>query len=116
MPNLKILDSFRKLSYYFDFETRRSNVLELMKGIFGPVPFNPINVELSIFNEKWRRFNNFSAFNFTVNSLLVPFILSNVNVKPTGLVKLFCDYPNLTWDHVNNIPSRPLTNITKGPP
>ena len=36
-------------------------------------------------------------------------------MKPTGVLKLFCDHPNLTWDHVNNIPSRPLTGITKGP-
>ena len=28
---------------------------------------------------------------------------------------MFCDHPNLTWEHVNKIPSRPLTNITKGP-
>ena len=34
---------------------------------------------------------------------------------PTGVLKLFCDHPNLTWDHVNNIPSRRLSNITKGP-
>ena len=41
--------------------------------------------------------------------------MSIVEVKPTGVLKLFCDHPNLTWDHVNNIPSRPLSNITKGP-
>ena len=57
----------------------------------------------------------FSDVNFTVNSPLVPCILSSVNVKPTGLLKLFCDHPNLTWDNVNIIPSRPLTNITKCP-
>ena len=28
---------------------------------------------------------------------------------------MFCDHPNLTWNHVNNFPSRPLTGITKGP-
>ena len=36
-------------------------------------------------------------------------------MKPTSVIKLFCDHRNLTWDHVNNIPSRPLTSITKGP-
>ena len=51
----------------------------------------------------------------TYISPFVPCILSSVEVKPTGVLKLFCDHPNLTWDHVNNIPSRPLTNITKGP-
>ena len=29
-------------------------------------------------------------------------------------MKLFRDHPNLTWEHVNIIPSCPLTNITKG--
>ena len=57
------------------------------------------------------RFNIISDVNFTVNSPLVPCILSGVNLKPTGVWKLFCDYPNLTWNHVNNIPSRPLTGI-----
>ena len=28
---------------------------------------------------------------------------------------MFCDPPNLTWNHLTNIPSRPLTGITKGP-
>ena len=86
-----------------------------MKGIFGPVPINPVNIEPSINNEKWPRFNIISDVNFTVNSPLVPCILSSVIVKPTGVLKLFCDHANLTWEHVNNIPSRPLTNITKGP-
>ena len=42
-------------------------------------------------------------------------ILSNVIVRSTGLLKLFHDHPNINWEHVNNIPSRPLTSITKGP-
>ena len=42
-------------------------------------------------------------------------MLSNVIVKPTGVLKLFFDHPNLTWEHVNNFTSRPLTNTTKGP-
>ena len=86
-----------------------------MEGIFGPPPNNPVNVEPSIINENWPRFNIISDVNFTVNSPLVPCILSSVDVRPTGVTKLFCDHPNLTWDHVNNIPSRRLTNITKGP-
>ena len=35
-------------------------------------------------------------------------------MKPTGVLIVFCDHPNLTWDHVNKVPSRPLTSITKG--
>ena len=109
------LDSFLKLSYYSDFETRSLNVLELMEGIFGPPLNDPVIVEPSIIIENWPRSNTFSDVNFTVNSPFVPCILSSVNVKPMGVLKLFCDHPNLTWYHVNNIPSRPLTNITKGP-
>ena len=41
--------------------------------------------------------------------------MSGVIVKPTGVIKLFCDHPNLTWNHSIYIPSRPLTGITKGP-
>ena len=108
------LDSFRKHSYYSDFGTRTLKISELMEK-FGPVPINSVNIEPSIINENWPRFNIFSDVNFTVNSRLVPCILSRVNVKPTGVLKLFCDHPNSTWDHVNNIPSRPLSNNTKGP-
>ena len=32
----------------------------------------------------------------------------------TDVIKLFCDHPKLTWGHLNNIPSRPLTSITEG--
>ena len=53
-----------------------------MESIFGPVPINPDNVEPSILNENWPRFNNNSDVNFTVNSPLVPCILSSVIVKP----------------------------------
>ena len=44
------LDSFRKLSYYSNFETRSLNALELMEGIFGPPPINPVNIEDSLIN------------------------------------------------------------------
>ena len=115
MANLINLDCKRKVSYHCNFETRSLNVLELMESIFGPVPINPVNVEPSIITENWPRLNIISDLNFTVNSPLVPCILSSVIVKPTGVLNLFCDHPNLTWDHVNNIPSRLLTNITKGP-
>ena len=109
------LISFRKLSFYSNFGTRSLNVLELMEGIFGPPSINPVNIEDSLFNENWPRFNVISDDNFTVNSPRVPCILYNVDVKPTSVIQLFCDHSNLTWDHVNNIPSRALTGITKGP-
>ena len=118
MANMIDLDSKRKLSYYSNFETRSLNVLELMEGIFGPPPINPVNIEDSLINENWPRFNIFNIFsdvNFTVNSPLVQCILSGVNVKPTGVIKVFCNHPNLTWNHLTNIPSRPLTGFTKGP-
>ena len=109
------LDSFRKVSYYSNFETRSLNIFKLMEGIFAPVPANPVHSETSIINENWPRFIIVSDYNFTANFPLVPCILSSVNVKRKGVLKLFCDHPNLTWKHVNNISSRPLTNITKGP-
>ena len=115
MANMIDLDSKRKLSFYSNFETRSLNVLELMEGLFGPSTINPVNIEDSLINENWPRFDNISDVNFTVNSPLVPCILSSVDVKPTGVLKLFCTHPNLTWDHLNNIPSRPSTGITKGP-
>ena len=115
MANMIDVDSFRKLSYYSHFEMRSLNVLELMEGIFGPTSINPVNIEDSLINENGPSFDTISDDNFTVNSPLVPCILSSVDVKPTGVLKVFCDHPNLTWDHVNNTPSRPLTGITKGP-
>ena len=39
-----------------------------MESNFDPVPFNPVNIEDSLFNEKWSRFSNISNVNFSVNS------------------------------------------------
>ena len=115
MANMIDLDSFRKLSYYSTFKTRSLIVLELIEGIFGPPPIIPVNIEDSLINENWPRFDIISDVNFAVNSPLVQCILSDFNVKPTGALKLFCDRPNLTWNFVISIPSRPLTGITKDP-
>ena len=60
MANMIDLDSFRQLSYYSNFETRSLIVLELMESIFGPPPINPVNIQSSIINENWTRFNIFS--------------------------------------------------------
>ena len=114
MANKIDLDSKRKHSYHSVFETRSWKILELIESIFGPPPFNPVNIESSVFNGNWPRFDIISDVFFTVNSPLVPCILSGVFVKRKGVQKLFCDHPNLTWNHVNIIPSRPLTGITKG--
>ena len=62
------LDSFRKLSYYSDCETRTLIISELMENIFGPVPINPVNIEPSIINENWPHFKNISDVTFTVLS------------------------------------------------
>ena len=61
--------------------------------------------------QKWQRFNILSDGIFSVHSPPVPCMLSSVNIKPTGVTKLFRDQPDLTREHVNNIPSRPLTSI-----
>ena len=64
------LDSFRKKSYYSHFETRSLYVLELMEGIFGPLPINLLSIQDSLINENWPSFNIISDVNFTVNSPL----------------------------------------------
>ena len=115
MANMIDLDSKPKLSYCSNFETRSLKVLELMESIFGPVPFNPGNVEPSIINENWPRIKNISDVIFNVNPPFVPCTLFIVNVKPMGVLKMFCDHLNLIWDHVNIIRLRLLTKITKGP-
>ena len=114
MANMIDLDSKRKLTHYHTIETRSLYVLELMESISGPFTNNPVSIDPSIINENWPHFNLIFNVNFTVNSPLVPCIFSSVNVKPTGVITLLFDHPNLTWEHVNNIPSRPLTNVTKG--
>ena len=114
MANMKYLDSFTKLSDYSTFGTRCWIVLELMGSLYGPVSFNLINIEPSFIIEKWPRFNTITDVDFNVTSLLVLCILSSVNKNP-GVIKLFCDHPILTWEHVKHIPSRHLTSITKGP-
>ena len=96
MANMIDLESKRKLPFYSNFETRSLNVLEPMESIFGPLPINPVNVESSIINENSPRFNSTSDVNFTVNSLLLPCSLSSPNARPRGVLKLFCDPPNLT--------------------
>ena len=86
-----------------------------MESIFGPLPINAVNIEPSIIDENWPPYKIISHVIFTLNSPLVPCILSSVIVKPTGILKRFCDHPNLTSEHVINITSRPLTISTKGP-
>ena len=86
-----------------------------MERIFVPVPNNSFNNEPSIINRNWPRFKVISNDNITVNSLLVPCILSSVKVEPTGVFRFFCDNRFLTWERVNNIPFRPLTKLTNSP-
>ena len=93
MANTINMNSFRKLSYFSTFETRSLNAIELMEGIFGPPPINPLNIEDSNNNENWPRFDTFSDDNFTVNYPFVPCILANVDAKPTGVLK------TVSWPH-----------------
>ena len=86
-----------------------------MRSVFGPIPNNPVNIEPSIVHQKWPRFDVLSNNNFTLKSPFVPYTLSRVNVKPTSVIKLLYDHPNLSWERVKNITSRPLAIITKGP-
>ena len=65
-----------------------------MESFFCPVFINHVNIEPSIINEIWSSFNVISNVNFTVNSPFVPYILSSLNVKSKGVLKLFCDHLN----------------------
>ena len=56
-----------------------------MEGIFGRPPISPVNIEDSLINENWPRFDNISDVNSTINSPLVPRILSSVDVKAMGV-------------------------------
>ena len=38
------LESKRKLFFYSNFQTRSVNVSEPLENIFGPVPFNLVNI------------------------------------------------------------------------
>ena len=87
--NMIDLESKRELSYCSYFETRSLIILELSENIFGPGPINPVNIEPSNIIENLPRFTIISDVGFTVNSPLIPCILSGVNVKPTGKLKLF---------------------------
>ena len=51
------LDCFHKLSYYSDFGTQTLKFSELMESIFGTFTINPVNIEPSIVDENWPRFN-----------------------------------------------------------
>ena len=82
MANMIDLDSSRKLSYYFNFETLSLNVLQLMESIFGPVPINPVNIEDSLINENWPVFISFRNLERILNTTEadeVRFDLCNVN-------------------------------------
>ena len=65
-----------------------------MESIFGPVPLNSVNIEPSVYIEKWPLFNITSDVNFTSTSTLVPCILSSIRREPMSVLKLFCDLPN----------------------
>ena len=56
-----------------------------MDSFFGPVPNNPLNIELSKNIENWPLFNNIFDVNSNVNSPLIPCMLFGVHVKTTGV-------------------------------
>ena len=59
-----------------------------MESIYVPVPNDPVNIELSIVIGILTHFNFISDVKSILNSPLIQCILSNVNVKPTNLLKL----------------------------
>ena len=88
MAKMIDLDSKRKLYYYSAFETRSLNVLELIESLFGPLPINPVNIESSVINENWPRFNVISDVNFTVKSPLVRCIFQRCCHSHEGFIEL----------------------------
>ena len=82
MADMIDLDSFRELSYFFNFKTRTWNVVELMGSFFfGPILINLVQIEPSNFNANWPGLKVISDVNFTVNSPYVPCILSCVKLQ-----------------------------------
>ena len=114
MAKLVDLESKRKIFDYSTCETRCLNNLGLLESICHLVPINPVNIEPSSCNENWPRFIVFPLLilAWTPPSSRVSCL---VNFKPIGVLKLFCDHRHITWEHVDNIPPRPQTGVTKGP-
>ena len=79
------LDVSHRTSSLSNLVLRIVNVLELMAFICGPVPNNAFNIECSIINEHWPRSNIIPDIISTVQSPLVPCILSSVKMKPMGV-------------------------------
>ena len=61
---------------------------------FGPVLFDPVQQKHSIISDKCPRSTIISGVNFTSNSRFDPWLLTSVNVQPTGVLKRFFEYCN----------------------
>ena len=109
------LDPFRKLCYHSTFETRSFNFLDPMEKFFGTDSVNPVHIETSNVHENWHGSTKISDVKLTSNLPFVRRISFGVILKLRGVIKLFSDYSCFTWERVNCILPRPLTNITKGP-
>ena len=80
MANMIDLDSFRKISEYFNLKTRSLYFVEPMESIFGHVPPDSDNIEHSTFNEKCFCFSIISDVKLVTNSPLVPCMLSSFTI------------------------------------
>ena len=108
MATMVDLDCSIRSPYCFNFETRSLKGLRLMEISSGRVFNNPNITEQSNTTKIWPSFYNVSEVTLTENFLFVRFDFSSVNVKTTGVSKLFCEHINLTWEHGCNIPSKPI--------
>ena len=94
-----------------DIITRSVDAVEQKDVLFSLRDCPDFNVKHS----GWRRIPILIHVDFTSISPAEPCILSNVNIESRGVLKELTELPNVTWQHFENIPGRPLTGITYGP-
>ena len=101
----------RDCQYSSDFNTGSIDTVEQMDVLFSLRDCPDFN----IIHSEWQRFPVLTHVNFTYNSPTEPCILSNVNIESRGVPKELTELPSHTWQHLENLPGRPLTGITYGP-
>ena len=70
--------------------------------------------DFDVLHSGWRQFPILTHVDFTSISPAEPCILSNKNIESRDALKDITELPNLTWQHFENLPGRPLTGITYG--
>jgi len=76
-----------RVACYSSFEIGSLSVSEFMENVFGTVPVNPVCVHPLITIENWPHFTVIDV-NFTLSCPALPCVLSGVDIKPMGVLKL----------------------------